>query len=192
MPPKKDWTTLVRFQTKEQCTTFLSDQEVSIRRKDVSKSGTRYIYRCKHFTKFGCQFQLCLYEPANSIDFEISQSGEHAHGEFSHGLSRKEREIADSAIKAQLGVRGAKRLLVAEGEDSDDSTKKLHNYIQYEKRKQFKPILTTAQLTERLLELQPLSPDCDIHEVGCPIVQVQRYLTLYYCRLVTVFYCRLV
>ena len=129
MPPKKEWTTLVNFPTKEQCSTFLSGQEVAIKRKDVTKYGTRYIYRCKHSVRFSCPFQLCLNEPADFGNFEISQSGEHIHGEYSHGLSRKQREVADSAVKAQLGVRGAKRLLVSEGEESDDSTKKIQNYI---------------------------------------------------------------
>uniref|UniRef100_A0A914WP81 Uncharacterized protein n=1 Tax=Plectus sambesii TaxID=2011161 RepID=A0A914WP81_9BILA len=101
---RKEWKLIGAFDESAPMQAVILEKTGSARQKRTAhiKSGVSVFYLCKHARKFSCPYQMYHFKPeVAGGPFELYEFGEHCcdTAEFKTGLSRKQRETVDLAMK---------------------------------------------------------------------------------------------
>uniref|UniRef100_A0A914X3P3 SWIM-type domain-containing protein n=1 Tax=Plectus sambesii TaxID=2011161 RepID=A0A914X3P3_9BILA len=176
---KKEWSLLDTFEESDSMLAVVREKTGTVRQKRTvdGKTGVSVYYLCKHARKFSCPYQMYHFKPEVAGGrFELYEVGEHCcdTAEYKSGLTRKQREAVDLAMKMRQGLGRPTQLiramLNAQGNEVPN-TKQLKNAVSKAKRKfSGPPVLTTTDFGELIeADFTTLTPDTDLHEVVCPV-----------------------
>uniref|UniRef100_A0A914XE93 Uncharacterized protein n=1 Tax=Plectus sambesii TaxID=2011161 RepID=A0A914XE93_9BILA len=101
---KKEWSLVATFEESASMLEVVREKTGTVRQKRTveTKTGVSVYYLCKHARKFSCPYQMHHFKPEVAGGrFELYEDGTHCcdTAEYKSGLTRKQREAADLAMK---------------------------------------------------------------------------------------------